>query len=435
MFDRRRPNGRSLPNGRGRVLVVGTTPDYVDRLRREHPDECLFLTEYRSRLRAKELPPDIDEEILYRWDKQLSAIELVRRHQERYGVKVVGVACFDCESMPLASFLAMRLGLPYPSAAAVDFCRNKQRMKQRWKASGTPSPRFSIASRVEEAVEFFHQIGGPCVVKPLSGSGSELVFRIENEADCRLVFEKIIAGLAARKAAPLYRSCKEGRTNVLIEEWVNGDEYSCDFCIEKSRVRLIRVTRKHPRRDGPSGTTEAYELSPRLPDACSASRLAPWLFRAASALEIDRAICMADFIVRGDQPSFLELTPRCGGDCLPSLLMTACNFDVLGASIHFARKKKIERPVVRVKEPIVALRLFADRAGTLRWTDTSALAHNRRVLSVVLTRRPGDQVKLPPVDYDSWVLGHVIYKPVPGRTVAAQNDELRSLFQERIAEK
>ena len=46
------------------------------------------------------------------------------------------------------------------------------------------------------------------------------------------------------------------------------------------------------------------------------------------------------------------------------------------------------------------------------------------MLSVVLTRRLGDRVKLPPLDYDSWILGHVIYRPEPGRAVSEQNEEL-----------
>jgi len=434
MFDRPRPKGRSELNGRSRVLVVGTTPDYVDLLRREHPEECLFLTEFQLRLHAKEPPPNNDEEILYRGNKRLSAIELLKRHQDRYGIKVVGVACFDCESMPLASLVAKRLGLPYPSLEAVDRCRNKRRMKQQWRAGGTLTPRFSVVRRLEEAVEFHHQIGGPCVMKPLSGSGSELVFRVENETDCRLSFGKIIAGITARRTAPLYRFCKEGRASVLMEEWVEGDEFSCDFLVEKGRVRVIRLARKHLRQSGPSGTIEAYELSPDLPDACRDSRLAPLLLHAASSLGIDRAICMADFIVHDDRLVFLELTPRCGGDCLPPLLKTACNFDVLGLAIRFARES-VDKGVVRVNASTVALRLFADRAGTLEWTDTAALVDDPRVLSVALTRRLGDQVKLPPLDYDSWILGHVIYRPEPGRRVPEQNDELRSLFQMRIAEK
>jgi hypothetical protein len=271
-------------------------------------------------------------------------------------------------------------------------------------------------------------------MKPLSGSGSELVFRVDNDSDCRISLGKIIAGIKARRTAPLYRSCEEGRESVLMEEWVEGDEFSCDFLVEMGRVRVIRLARKYLRRNGPSGIIEAYELAPNRPDACRDSRLAPWLLRAASSLGIDRAICMADFIVRGDQPVFLELTPRCGGDCLPSLLRTACEFDVLGLAIRFARKT-VDEAVVRASESTVALRLFADRAGTLEWADTTALTDDRRVLSVVLTQQPGDPVKLPPDDYDSWILGHAIYRPEPGRSVTEQNEELSSMFRVRIAEK
>lgn len=416
------------------MLVVGTTPDYIDLLRLEHPGKCLFLTESKLRLQAKEPDPGSRDEVLFRDDKRLSAIGLLERHQKRYEIEIIGVACFDCESMPLASLIAKRLGLPYPSSETVACCRNKRRMKQRWRSCGTPSPIFSVVNRAEEAVEFLQKVGGPCVMKPLSGSGSELVFRVENEDDCRLSFNDIIVGLTARRTAPLYRACKEGRTSVLMEEWIEGEEFSCDYLIDKGRVRVIRLARKHPRRNGPSGIIEAYELSPDLPDACRDSRLAPLLLRASSSLGIDRSICMADFILRGNQPLFLELTPRCGGDCLPSLLKTAYNFDTLGMTIRFARES-VDKAVVRVNEPAVALRLFADRAGTLEWTDAAALRDDRRVLSVVLTRRVGDQVKLPPLDYDSWILGHVIYRPVPGRSIPEQNEELKLLFQIKIAEK
>jgi len=432
MFDCRRPRSDITSNGKGRVLVVGTTPDYVDLLRRQCPDRCLFLTESRLRRQATEPQPEEEEEVLYRWEKQLSAWEVLRRHRDRHGIRIDGIACFDCESMPLASFLARQFGLPYPSSEAVGRCRNKARMRRCWQVNGTPCPRSLVARRPDEAVRFLHEIGGACVLKPLSGSGSELVFRVDQEADCRQAFEQVTAGLRARRAAPLYRSCKEGRASVLLEEYVEGDEFSCDFLIERRRVRVIRLTGKYRRREGPFGAIEAYELSSDRPDVCRDSRLEPYLLRAASSLGIDRAICMADFVVSGNRPVFLELTPRCGGDCLPSLLKTACDFDVLGLALRFAGES-VGNVKVRVAEPVVALRLFANRAGTLLQTDTTALADDPRVLSVVLTRQPGAQLQLPPLDYDSWILGHVIYRPDPLRDVSVQNDELTSLFRMRIA--
>ena len=434
MFNFSRQNGHSESNGRSRVLVVGTTPDYVDLLQCEHPGKCLFLTDSRLRLRAKEPPPRDADEVLYRYDKLLSVFELLKRHQDRYDIKVIGIACFDCESISLASLIAKRFRLPYPCPDAIVCCRNKRSMKQKWIAGGTTSPGFSIVRRSEEAVDFLRRTGGPCVIKPLSGSGSELVFRVEGETDCRLLFGKIIAGLASRRTAPLYRSCKEGQENLLMEELVDGEEYSCDFIVSKGSVNVIRLTRKHLLKKGPLGTIEAYELSPNRPDVCRNSRLSPLLLNAATSLGINHAICMADFIVRGDRAIFLEVTPRCGGDCLPSLLTTACDFDILGLVIGFAMEE-VGKTVVQVKESAVALRLFADRAGTLEWIDTSDLREDRRVLSVVMKRRLGEKIKLPPIDYDSWVLGHLIYRPDPGRSVSEQNEELKSMLQVKISEK
>ena len=434
MSDGGRAHGDSSADRRSRVLVVGTTPDYVDLLRHEHPDTCLFLTEAQLRRHARESCPGTSEEVLYRDEEQLAVTELVRRHLEHHDIRITGVACFDCESMPLASLIAQQFGLPYPLPETVARCRNKRQMKECWKAGGTPTARFAVVGRSQEAVEFLHQTGGPCVLKPLSGSGSELIFRVETEAECRRLFNQMIALLEVRREAPLFRSCPDGRTSVLIEECVEGQEYSCDFLIESGRVCVIRVAVKHRSGDSPFGIIEAYELSRDLPDACQSSRLTPLLLAAATSLGIDRAICMADFIVRDGQSVFLELTPRCGGDCLPPLLKTACDFDSLGLAIRFARES-VDNAVTTVDQPTVALRLFADRAGTLESTDTAALASDRRVVSVTCTRQSGDSVQLPPLDYDSWILGHVIYRPEPGRMISEQNDELKSLFQFRITAK
>jgi hypothetical protein len=32
-------------------------------------------------------------------------------------------------------------------------------------------------------------------------------------------------------------------------------------------------------------------------------------------------------------------------------------------------------------------------------------------MEIGLTRRPGHRIKMPPEDYDSWCLGHIIFEP------------------------
>ncbi|MCX5908762.1 MAG: biotin carboxylase, partial [Deltaproteobacteria bacterium] len=46
------------------TLVVGTTPDYIEWIRKITPDRGLFLTDPILRRRAKEPSPEAKEEIL-----------------------------------------------------------------------------------------------------------------------------------------------------------------------------------------------------------------------------------------------------------------------------------------------------------------------------------------------------------------------------------
>ena len=78
------------------------------------------------------------------------------------------------------------------------------------------------------------------------------------------------------------------------------------------------------------------------------------------------------------------------------------------------------------------LRLFADRPGTLKVFDADALTKDPRVREVHLTRKPGHAIRMPPEDYDSWVLGHVTFAPDSTTPLDQQCATLRSQLTLKI---
>jgi hypothetical protein len=60
----------------------------------------------------------------------------------------------------------------------------------------------------------------------------------------------------------------------------------------------------------------------------------------------------------------------------------------------------------------------------LKKIDTRQLQHDNRVREIHLTRQPGHQIKMPPDDYDSWLLGHIIFDPDVDTAPEAQCREL-----------
>ena len=392
-----------------KVLVVGTTPDYIDWIRRSCPARALFLTDPAARWQAVEPSPPPAEEVLCNLSDYSEVRQVLQRHLLQENIRLDGVACYDCESMELAATLAQEFSLPYPSVQSVNNCRNKYLTKTLWARHNLVTPRVLQIRSATEAVHFFQDLGGPCVLKPPGGSGSELIFRCDSARACRHNFIKIIDGLQQRRNNRLYKSFRTADPVILAEEFVMGEEYSCDFVIENGRVEVIRLTRKILSSRGPFGTALGYLLPGPLPEEIKEHDFKQTLYQSALALGINRAICMLDFMVCKNQIVLLELSPRPGGDCLPSLLRRCWNLDMITLYLDFCQQRpwRLQKPANL--NPCLGLRLHAGCSGSLKKVDTRQLQHDSRVREIHLTRQPGHQIIMPPDDYDSWLLGHIIF--------------------------
>ncbi|MGA8181683.1 MAG: ATP-grasp domain-containing protein [Desulfobacterales bacterium] len=394
-----------------RLLVVGTTSDYIDWIRRTCPQRALFITDPFVRSNAREPAPATHEEVLCELADNEHVRKAVTSHLERWNIRVDGVACFDCESMALAALLAQDFSAAFVSLSAVKNCRDKLLSKSLWQQNGIICPRIAPARHVEDAIDFLLTTGRDCVLKPLSGSGSELVFRCKTKKECRRAFAVIQNGLQQRKNHRLYNGISNDSPSIIVEEFVDGLEFSCDFFMDEETATLIRLTKKIPSWFSPFGTTMGYMLVDALPQDIDLQMLCRYLARSADTLGIYRSICMADFMVREGEIILLEMTPRPGGDCLPALIRNALKLDILALTLDAAQKRPLHIGSFCPPQPFAGLRIHARQGGIFRRIDVDSVKHNPRIKEIHVLRRPGDIIRMPPEDYDSFVLGNIIFTP------------------------
>jgi biotin carboxylase len=401
-----------------RVVVVGTTSDYIELIRRRYPHRALFLTNPAERIKAREETPGPAEEILCDLADDVEFLRVLKDHLRRYRLAVDGVACFDCEYLGSAAVLAERLGLPFPSPSAVAQSRNKFISKQAWKRAEVDCPEAVVVRDQAELSKFVDRMGKSVILKPLTGSGGELVFRCADHNDCLQAYDIMINRLS--KAGenrlylqdPLTPEYLDPIQDVVLEEFIPGQEYSCDFFLENGRLEVIRTAKKIPTAENQVGaTTAAYVVPAELPAEIPATVFVDQLYRAATALGLKRALCMVDFIVSQGKAYLLELTPRPGGDCLPWLIQQSCGLDMIGLALDMAQRRNISNLPRQSWETLVGLRLFAQHEGTVKEIDEGDLRQDPRVQEVFIKRKPGHRVVLPPNDYDSRLFGHVIFRP------------------------
>ncbi len=153
---------------------------------------------------------------------------------ERLAARVGPVTCLvgtlEQLQVPLAR-TRESLGLPGLRVEAATRFRDKALMKSALRAAGIPCARHGLAASADEALCVASEVGFPLVVKPPAGAGARATFRVDDADGLR-------RALAAHPAAP-------GR-EVLLEEFVEGEEHSFDTVSIDGRPVWHSISRYHP---------------------------------------------------------------------------------------------------------------------------------------------------------------------------------------------
>ena len=433
---------KRVERGSGVVAVIGTTPDYVLKLHHQHAGEIVFFID--SRFEREPLLEGIPSSSLIFTDQR--NFDLVYQDAASYllqgGVSFKGIACFDCESLLVASYLASRMGLQFPASESITLARNKFESKSLWLSKGVPTPAAVLTKDLTETLQFFETHRKNIVLKPVSASGSELLFRCASDEEVVQAVSLLREELPKRRTNPLFQTSSitvhgcpvDPCGSWVAEEFVQGPEFSCDFTLQRGQIKFIRETGKVRAVDRPFGSVLAYTFPPRYPEGFRKETLERTLAKTVEALGFDWGYFMVDYILRDGSPVILEVTPRPGGDSIPDLIKIATGCDVLKTYLDFARGNLLHLPksAPLAPESYASFNLFAREEGRVVAIDGSRIASLPNVKKLVLKKAVGDRVVLPPKDYDNRFLGYCIVALEPSADISAEARKLESLMRVSI---
>ncbi len=231
--------------------------------------------------------------------------------------RIAGAFSYDETLIVTTAHIAEALGLPGPTVAGVENCRNKQRNREVLTAAGLPQPRFALVRTLAEARTAAAAVGFPAVLKPPGMGASIGVVRVDGAAGLAAGFE--VAYQASFGGNPAY----EG--GVLVEEMLVGPEISVDGAVFDGRYQPLFLARKRV------GLAPYFEeighivdpADPLLADA----RLAEVLAEAHRALGLRYGMTHTEVMLTARGPVIVEVNGRLGGDLIPYLGKLATGID------------------------------------------------------------------------------------------------------------
>ncbi len=230
-------------------------------------------------------------------------------------------------------YLSQRLGLTHNSEECIEISTNKYKMRCALSENGVSCPRFKIVDTNTKIGE--SEFSFPVIVKPTDRSGSRGITKVENHNQLT----------SAIKSAADYSFEKRA----IIEEFIEGDEYSCECISFNGKHNLLAITKKFT--TGAPCFIETGHIEPSLLDAETSKRVMETVFKGLDALKIKFGASHSEFRINSKgEIRIIEIGSRMGGDCIGShLVRLSSGYDFLSYVIETAAG--IEPNINRLSQP------------------------------------------------------------------------------------
>lgn len=297
-------------------------------------------------------------------------------------------------SMNVMGRINDELGLSGISRVQAIRATNKHLMRKAFEAGNAPSPKSILTESAENAWNHFcNDFKNNAILKPSRNSGSRGI-------------AKVVKGISKEEFIRIYKiAFDESRDkSVLIEQFIEGSEFSVEIIVWDGKINLLQVTDKK--------TTEAphfVELGHNQP-SCYSEDIVDAIKDAAvlgvKALGVNNCACHAEVKVQNGKAYLMEIGARLGGDFISTeLTHLSTGINMVAAAIDCALG--IE-PCLEPKGEIhsVCIRYFCPQPGKLVNISNTEVFNDYRVYDADIYYKVGDMI--PEVTSSLCRSGHVI---------------------------
>ena len=233
---------------------------------------------------------------------------------------VVSICSEVC--MHPTNYLLRKLGIPCNSEWTEKVSTDKYLMRKAMREGGIKSPQFLLITEKMEmedilnGVKLFHF---PLIVKPVDLSSSRGVYKIDD--------------ISSLNVAIRYAMDWSEKKEAILEEYIEGLEYSGESIAYEGRYKLLAVTEKHT-----TGSPHFVETGHRQPAHLSVEmfeKVEKTLYKAFAAMKIEYGAIHPEFrITDNGDIFFMEIATRMGGDCIGTdLTPLSSGYDFMGMVI------------------------------------------------------------------------------------------------------
>lgn len=249
---------------------------------------------------------------------------------EKHGIKAIVTAATD-KPLVMMARIAEKYGFPFYSVETAKWSTDKYQMKYRFELGDVPHAQGRLISKVEEAEGLVF----PVIVKPRDNSGSRGVKLCRNAEELKVSIEEALENSKL--------------DTVLVEEFIEGPEYSIEGLHHDGKNEVIQFTEKK--------TTEFpynVELGHKQPANISEDnqqKIREIVSKIGKALNFVNCPSHTELKINKRGIFVIETSPRLGGDYITSTLVPlSTGINMEDQLLHIALGETVDTKSGRVEK-------------------------------------------------------------------------------------
>lgn len=218
---------------------------------------------------------------------------------EKYGIDAIVTAATD-KPLVMMARIAEKYGFPFYSVETAQWSTDKFQMKERFELGGVPHAQGRLISKAEEAEGMVY----PVIVKPRDNSGSRGVKLCRNKEELEASMNE------ALEVSKL--------DTVLVEEFIEGPEYSIEGLHHDGKSEVIQFTEKKTT-EFPYNV-ELGHIQPANISEENKQKIREIVAKIGRALKFENCPSHTELKINERGIFVIETSPRLGGDYITSTL-------------------------------------------------------------------------------------------------------------------
>lgn len=293
---------------------------------------------------------------------------------EKYGINAIVTAATD-KPLVMMARIAEKYGFPFYSVETAQWSTDKFQMKYRFELGDVPHAQGRPISKVEEAEGLVF----PVIVKPRDNSGSRGVKLCRNAEELKVSIEEALENSKL--------------DTVLVEEFIEGPEYSIEGLHHDGKNEVIQFTEKK--------TTEFpynVELGHKQPANLTEEQktaIREIVSKIGKAMNFVNCPSHSELKINDRGIFVIETSPRLGGDYITSTLTPlSTGINLEDQLLHIALGESVDTKTGRV-EKASGVHFFCLPEGRVEKIDTKALEEAKNwpgIYSLNIKLKEGDEV-------------------------------------------